>query len=344
MDIRSYLKYNSERDKTADIMKGLAVIFMIAVHFTEILVKQDIYDSLSGKIFLFLGGPPAAPVFMAVMGYYMAVSKKTMLKSILRGFLLLTGGILLNIGLNLSFLIRNYINKEGYDPLAYIFGVDILIFAGIAVIIISSLKPLLKIHFLIPLVLALLVTFVPIISINKLNTDSSAKYIYAILGGEYFWSYFPVFPWLAYPLLGYSSKLLLQKFDLKKLINHKLFLLYWLIFAVLITFFYKFIADDILILKKYYHHNYILCLWNTGFLFLYSSIIYKYIDYIFSLDTMFYTAWLGKNVTSAYVIQWLIIGNLATFFYKSFDILTATTCFIIVLFLITFLVKTIAKR
>ena len=59
-----------------DIVRGLAVVFMVQVHLTELFVTQDIYNSAFGKISLFLGGIPAAPVFMVMMGYFLAFVKK----------------------------------------------------------------------------------------------------------------------------------------------------------------------------------------------------------------------------------------------------------------------------
>jgi len=59
---------NSNRNQTADLLKGFAVIFMIQVHVIEQFATQTLYDSLWGKISLFLGGPFCAPVFLAVMG------------------------------------------------------------------------------------------------------------------------------------------------------------------------------------------------------------------------------------------------------------------------------------
>ena len=64
-------KESVTRSFTADLLKGMAVLAMIQVHLMELFARQEVYDSLTGKISLFLGGIPAAPVFMAVMGYFL---------------------------------------------------------------------------------------------------------------------------------------------------------------------------------------------------------------------------------------------------------------------------------
>ncbi|MEI7897648.1 MAG: heparan-alpha-glucosaminide N-acetyltransferase domain-containing protein [bacterium] len=56
---------------TADLLKGIAVLFMIQVHIMEQFASPDTCNSLIGKISMFLGGPPCAPVFLAVMGYFL---------------------------------------------------------------------------------------------------------------------------------------------------------------------------------------------------------------------------------------------------------------------------------
>jgi hypothetical protein len=68
-----------KRDGTADLLKGLAVLLMIQVHIMEQFVSSDTYNSLIGKASMFLGGPPCAPVFLAVMGYFLAITAKPFL-------------------------------------------------------------------------------------------------------------------------------------------------------------------------------------------------------------------------------------------------------------------------
>jgi len=55
---------------TADIAKGIAVVLMIQVHLTELFAIPEWYEGVAGKLSLFLGGPPAAPVFMFLMGFF----------------------------------------------------------------------------------------------------------------------------------------------------------------------------------------------------------------------------------------------------------------------------------
>ncbi|MCX7611334.1 MAG: heparan-alpha-glucosaminide N-acetyltransferase domain-containing protein, partial [Ignavibacterium sp.] len=153
------LFYFSERNQTADLLKGIAVLFMIQVHITESFLFQRLQQETFGKISFFLGASPAAPVFMIVVGYFLSL-KKNLLYYIERGVVLFLCGILLNIGMNFFSLVK-YFQSEiiGENPLEYIFGVDILPFAGLSIIIIGLLKEIFYDRYYLYLITGLLVAF-----------------------------------------------------------------------------------------------------------------------------------------------------------------------------------------
>ena len=43
---------------------------------------------------------------------------------------------------------------------------------------------------------------------------------------------------------------------------------------------------------------------------------------------IYYLSWTGKNVTVIYVIQWIIIGNIATILYHTQDLLQSELWFV----------------
>ena len=58
----SGLQYGiNNRNGTADLLKGIAVLLMIQVHIMEQLAEYDLFNSRFGEISLFLGGPACAP-------------------------------------------------------------------------------------------------------------------------------------------------------------------------------------------------------------------------------------------------------------------------------------------
>lgn len=309
--------YSQDRNQTADLLKGFAVLMMIQVHLIELFAKQEIYDGLIGKISLFLGGPPAAPLFMTVMGYFLAKSNKNFLQNLKRGILLTLGGILLNIGLNFHLLILIFNGKIQLNPLAYIFGADILPLAGLSVILIALIKKFTKNNLLssmlFPPIILIFILILHAETINHQVNSNTFIYIQAFLWGKLEWSYFPFLPWAVYPLAGFSYYIIAEKINIEKSTKDFAFLFSSVVTFVSIEYAVK-IASD---LKEYYHHNWLYTLWIFQFL-IFLVCCFERLETSWGRNTiMLYIKWLGKNVTAAYVIQWIIIGNISTAIYKT---------------------------
>lgn len=324
--------YKNKRSETADLLKGIAVLLMIQVHITELFLQPHIYNSTFGKVSLFLGGPPAAPLFMAVMGYFLAFSKKTFSQGILRGILLLAGGLLLNMGLNANLLLKIYEGKLLLNPVQYIFGVDVLFLAGLSIILISILKPLFKKK----LIYYLILLPIPILVHAYLPTSEGGiiQYINAYFWGSYSWSYFPLFPWFSYVLLGFVFALILEKY--RAVSEYRYNTLIAGAFAIILTATFLFAMDISAELEIYYHHNFTFFTWVAGFLFVLTFFVHKLEKYAGKVIIFKGIKFFGQNVTLAYVFQWLIIGNTATEVFKTFTLTEGIIAFFIVC-LLTFL-------
>lgn len=304
------------RQLLPDVLKGVAVLLMIQVHLMELFAKQELYSSLLGRISLFLGGPPAAPVFMAVMGYFLAKSESGTTQLVLRGIRLIIYGFLLNIGLNMHLFYHIFTGELAVNPLPYIFGADILFLAGMSVIIIALLRLAFRNSLvwwlLIMLVAATAGLFIP--SVNPGNGWSTYLLTYIYMAT--WWSYFPLLPWLAYPLAGYCFRMAEINCLTRQIPVSGIFLtgLAMLVLLVL-TFSYGFnITAD---LPAYYHHTLPYFLWAMLFLGLWLIVFWQLLKNTGRNPVIRYLQWTGRNVTIFYVFQWLIIGNLATAFYKS---------------------------
>jgi hypothetical protein len=130
------------RDGTADLLKGFAVLFMIQVHIMEQFASHDTYNSMFGELSLFLGGPPCAPVFLAVMGYFLAQSAKPPTYFLKRGAILFIGGILLNTARSVNLLFQIVLGEVDLDPWFFVLGTDIFTLAGLSLILTGCLSPL----------------------------------------------------------------------------------------------------------------------------------------------------------------------------------------------------------
>lgn len=306
------VKEPGTRNHTADLLKGMAVLAMIQVHLTELFARQEFYDSFTGKLSLFIGGVPAAPVFMTVMGYFL-VSSGSLISFIKRGLKLIFWGLLLNIGLNFHLILDVWSGTKQANLLQYIFGADILFLAGLSIILISLLKLIFKKSFIPYFILALVFSFlgqvIPVIS------DSKLQFLMAFAGGNYSWSYFPLFPWLAYPLAGYTFGLVKDK--IKKITDTRNSIIFIIAFVLFVSGMVLFGYQASTNLEQYYHHGILFFIWAVTFIICWGWLN----SYIAEKSGFFilirYIGWLGKNVTAIFIIQWLIIGNLATQIWKT---------------------------
>ncbi len=326
-----------QRLGTPDLLKGVAVILMIQVHIMELFARSDVEEGLFGKISLFLGGPPAAPVFMAAMGFLLVYTRKSPQEMIYRGFRLIAGGLLLNLGLNTHVLFKIFFGTYTLNPWEFVFGVDILFLAGLSMMVTVGLKSISKDHYLPALSFAI---FVPLITPHLpilVSEDSALKYLQAFFWGDYSWSYFPLFPWLAYPLIGYAFGLAQKKIAFNKItIDKRLIIL--VLLGIGFAFTASYATDVATALTEYYHHGFLYFLWVVLFLVMW-LLIFSLLENDLGDSALFsYLKWMGKKVTAAYVFQWLIIGNIATAIYKTQNLTEIILWFFSVLLLTSVLI------
>lgn len=203
-----------------------------------------------------------------------------------------------------------------YNPLEYIFGVDILYLAGLAIILLALIKsfPKYQVYFT-----GAFLAMVIILSqtVNTALTLPERNYVIPFIGGSYSWSYFPLFPWLAYPLAGYLFYLIEDKIS-KVLIENKAMVRFGIaaLFLVVIIF-GKFGFSVTIDLPKYYHHGFKFSLWAFALIIFWATILSGITNQKTMSKAEQLLAWMGKNITLIYVIQWLIIGNVATAIYQT---------------------------
>lgn len=299
-----------------DLLKGFAVFLIVPVHILELFIDYAGQESMFGKILLFLGGPVAVPVFMIIMGYFIGKSRKTNLQVFFRGIKIFALGFLLNIGLNFNLLLKIKFAGWQFNPLEYIFGVDIFYLAGLSVIFISIIKTLKKGQALIALGFAFFILVFTAFMNEKLMV-TERNYVLPFIAGTYSWSYFPLFPWLAYPLIGFSFSFWEQK--IQHFIENKrsIFAIILIVIAVLVILFGTSGISTTTTLSAYYHHTFWFAVWAIGVVILWVTIV-RFIVIKFP-ETLIgnFLGWLGKNITLFYVVQWLIIGNIATAVFQT---------------------------
>ena len=302
----------TERDPLPDLLKGIAVLMMIQVHLTELFASQEVYDSLFGRISLFFGGVPAAPVFMCTMGWF-AMRNKPLLTELKRSLVLLLTAFLLNVSLNLNLLLHIYHGELHADPLSYLFGADILFLASLSLFIVSFLKRIFKDNFWPYLLAAGMVALLTPLLTSPLPAHGVWKYIRPFLAdGWAWWSYFPVFPWIAYVFAGMGAAALYRNPPQWKT---KVPMPVIVTLLILITAIGAAMGWNTSIhLSQYYHHGGDFFVWSLAVIILWVMLWKRISAFVPELNLL---GWLGKNVTAIYFIQWVIIGNLSTWLYKT---------------------------
>ncbi|MDD3877930.1 MAG: heparan-alpha-glucosaminide N-acetyltransferase domain-containing protein [Bacteroidales bacterium] len=307
----------NKRNITFDVLKGIAVLLMIQVHIFELFASPEILHSALGKVSLFLGAAPVAPVFMLAFGYFIAKSKKSSYQLLKRGLMILGLGFFLNVSLNLNLIISVFVGRFDYDLLPYIFGVDILQLAGLSILIIALLKnyfekyPVFLTVFII--ICAFMGSYLPAFKPENIVL----KYVLSFLYGASEWSYFPLCPWLSYPLLGMLFLQLQTYLQTKVKYNFATAGISFAVFVFFLFFTRSFSVTITSNLPLYYHHGLIFFLWTVTFMALYTFTIDGISNALSHTKFLCILQWFGKNVTLLYVVQWIIIGNIATEIYKS---------------------------
>jgi uncharacterized membrane protein len=320
-----------------DLARGLAVFFMSAVHTLEVFANQEVKNSVFGQIISFLGGPPAAPVFMTLMGFSFIYSSKSELKpKLLRGFKIFLSGYVLNIFRGvIPFTLATYLKLdvvktfpiEKINEYTILTTVDILQFAGIALMIMSIIQALQLNKYLILLSAFLIGIISPLLWGIKIDIPIVDQIL------ELFWGdlpidfsfiankiAFPVFPWLTFPLLGmFLGETVKNSTDMNRIFNYFGLLGIFLIgIGVAISFSnYQYHFND------YYHSRQGAMLLMCGFVMVWLYLTKLVIDNIPTnslFDLLFH--W-SKGVTNIYFIQWIIIiWSIALFGINSSSFIT----------------------
>ena len=299
-----------------DLLKGFAVFLIVPVHILELFIDYQGRESLFGDILLFLGGPIAVPVFMIVMGYFVAKNKKKLSQNVWRGVKVFVLGFLLNIGLNFHLLLKIEFAGWQFNPLEYIFGVDILYLAGLSIFFLSIVKSCKKGREWIAVFFVFVITGLTAL-INEKLMVTERNYILPFIGGTYSWAYFPLFPWLAYPLAGFAfydfEDTIMAFFNRRKIVSGMILSGIF----VFVLYFGSAGFETTIDLPSYYHHTFRFSLWVFGIVILWAVFWWFVLNRFPKTLAWNFFMWLGKNITLFYVVQWLIIGNIATVIYQT---------------------------
>lgn len=328
------ISFQRHRIRTLDLARGLAILFMIMQHVVLMYGNLDAQLHFIGLIMVGLGTLPAAPVFLFLMGVCFRYSERNDSElfsyGVRRGIVLFLLGFILNFGrFTLPILVGLeeisldvFSSDKGIhlNSLSSLFVIDILQCAGLSLILMAFLVKYIKGERNMLLCIGGLLIFFPI-SWNIALGINLNYLILNLLWGMSIEVFFPLFPWVIYPIVGMILGQRLRSgndFDQLILYSRNLSIVLFLI-TILVSF--RNVLKDLLIIDFLIKIlNSLLMSYNSDslsltFTMLTISFILFWIwichmvitktphNHVYNL--LFY--W-SRNVTVMYVIQWTLIG------------------------------------
>lgn len=308
---------NNGRQPELDIARGLAVLFMVMIHMQEYFSDITATEGIIGTIVDFLGGIPAAPVFMVLMGIGFVYSKRST-PDILwnRGVRLIGLGYLLNLlrgTLPYLFQFFVYGSSNSFElSLTNLIYVDIFQFSGMAMIFFGFVKK----YDMSDKALVIMMFLFSILNQAMVNIKCNSLIMQSFTGlfwGSSEYSFFPFLTWIFYPIFGFLFGKILIRVSNKNKFYFRATILGFLSFASLIAFCTLTGIDSFLFNDElYYHHQFLGNIISASF-------VIGWIGSMFCLNGVLHdklkillNRW-SNNVTEIYFIHWIIIGWLVQF-------------------------------
>lgn len=301
-----------QRIKSLDLARGFTVLMIAPVHTILLYSQPGIYNTFLVKYLAFIAEGPGAQLFMLLMGIYFSFQKPSGFPPVVkRSALLLMAGYTLNIvkfiipmrlgllpaGLQSELQVEN----NAGDILHLLLLGDILHFAAPALIVLFFVKRIKQYQYW-ALLLAMIICFVSPFCWDIHSSNPFINYLLQLAGGQPPRVFFPLLPWLVYPLMGLSIGYWLQQYGSKTfswLRNFGVaFIVYgWLLKTFLIkeesVSFYRTLPADT------FKHIGIVLITLHVWEWLGTHVTE---NYFFRL-----LAYMSQHITQIYFIQWLLI-------------------------------------
>jgi len=298
-----------------DLARGLAIVFMVFQHVQIIFAVSSGEDSALGVTFLLLGTAPAAPVFMVAMGFLFGSSSRAGTRSgVGRGLQLFALGYVLNL---VRFAVPLLVSGDPRTIDAFggtwwgpLFEIDILQLAGLSLVVLGPVKRNVRDPRLVLALAAAVAVVAPL-----LWGVGGGNVVLDPLWGLGEWVSFPLFPWLAYPLLG----LALAAFTARATSAPRL-MRGWALagccaaLAGVALLAFSPGPGGILAFGDYYRSGLPVQLLLAGFVLLWLPLLWWLDRRLSWVLIPRYLTSLSRSITPVYLIQWALIGWLAIVF------------------------------
>jgi len=300
--------------ESIDLLRGICLLLMVFINFYDEIVKVSILESSQGKFIDLLVTSMVPNVFIALMGFLLILNDDYKAKHIFKKAIkiLLIGFVINFMRIPLPQLVGNMFGITEYGDMwnnsIYHLGmIDIYSFVGYSLLTIIPLT-LIKLSYLTYISLSALTIFLTSFKQEMLDlVPPYFKFIFSyIFIGEPASVYFPVFPWLAYLLLGIGLGLFYMQHGMK---------LFYKVVAVMGTI-CLFIGlpilrmnyhEDFSMLNNFYKHDYtvgIFLLGMTMFLIFCAEKILPSLPLILKSGLRF----TSRHIIKMYFSSWLFTG------------------------------------
>ena len=302
-----------QRIQSFDRARGFTVLCMPMIHVVMLYSTVPVQQSLLGDILGFIAEGPGAQLFMLLMGVSFTFSKRISKSYVFqRAFYLLIAAYGLNffkfiVPLGLGLMPENLLTelqlKNDFTALNFFLLIgDILHFAAIAYLILFFITRT-RYYPYISLVLAIAIMWLSPYVWDQQTGISAFDHVIVLFNGHPPQTFFPVFPWLVYPLIGLTLGYLLKysnhDYILKKIgLSGIGIMIISFCFPATTTVtewlpFYRTEPPDTL-----FHLGFVL-LWLAIFHWLNKKIPANPVFNLFNFCS--------KNITTIYIIQWILI-------------------------------------
>jgi hypothetical protein len=201
-----------KRIESLDLARGFTVLCIAPVHTVLLYSNAEIYTTALGYFLAFIAEGPGAQLFMVLMGMFIAFKPVADMNDVAkRSAVLLLAGYALNIikfvlplylGLIPEAMQQDLMIQNNFSGMAQLFGLgDILQFAAFALIITHKIRER-KNYCNTALILASAIVLLSPFFWDAHSNNNTIDYILQLIGGQPPHVFFPLLPWLFYPLLG----------------------------------------------------------------------------------------------------------------------------------------------
>lgn len=350
------------RHDEIDLAKAICIIGMVIVHvFESFYFTELVPDSFTGILLNNVQMLVGAPCFMFCMGASIVFSSHNSPKQIVkRGIKIFIFAYVLNFirtGLFYIILSVTKVTPFSLEILLYeVLGVDIMHFAGLALMLMGFLK---KINFdeikivIVGVMLSIIGSIIRFIPLENMSVYLVGLFFGTINPNllEYLYpTCFPLCNWFIFVAFGY-----LFGCALNKVINKKKFygILLPLFFVIVISYLIYAIPRNIGMLNGDYKCYYQLLTYEA-LISISACIVYLGIFYFLSLIIPKFFINIcnsfSKNINRIYCVHWVIIGNVTIYVYfvnsiefSSASCLIFSAGVVIVSYIIVFLYEKITK-